>query len=85
MSAAPQLYVPDVRCPRCGRSPRIALTARQLEKWKHDPPGELAQTYQCAWDRFPGRKCNAIYPITAGAIQRARELRNAGSILGHDP
>lgn len=74
MNTAPKLYRPDVSCPRCGRPPRIALTARQITKWCDEDPGVLVQTYQCAFDLFPGRKCNTIYSITAGSIQRATEI-----------
>lgn len=74
MSAAPKLYQPDVYCPRCGQPPRIRLTARQVAKWRGENPKELVQTYQCAFDYYPGRKCNTIYSITAGAIQRAMEI-----------
>lgn len=50
------------------------MTARQIAKWTGEDVGVLVQTYQCAFDLFPGRKCNTIYSITAGAIQRATEI-----------
>lgn len=74
MSAAPKLYQPDARCPRCGAPPRLGMTQRQMEKWQDEPPYALVQTYQCSWELGRGRKCNAIYPITAGAVQRATEI-----------
>lgn len=74
MSAAPKLYLPDVRCPRCGCPPRLRITARQIEKWKHEPPAELVLTHQCMFERRPGQRCDTIYGITAGAIQRAEEI-----------
>lgn len=84
MSAAPKLYQPDVRCPRCGAPPRVRVTRRQVDKWAQDNPRELVQTYQCSFERFPGRKCGTIYGISAGAIQRAREVGGVGAVRSHD-
>lgn len=75
MSAAPRLYELDARCPRCGSPPRLRATGRQVEKWANEPPRELVQTYQCAWEVGRGRRCNTIYALTAGAFQRATEIR----------
>lgn len=74
MSAAPKLYELDARCPRCGFPPRVRVPLRTVLKYAEDPPGELAQTYQCAFHFGQGRKCNTIYALTAGAFQRAVEL-----------
>ena len=74
MTVATQLFQPDAQCPRCGRKPRIGLTPKQVAKWTKERPEELVQTYQCSWEIRPGRKCNAIFGITAGAIQRATKI-----------
>jgi len=71
MSAAPRLLAVDARCPRCGAPPRVRISALQQQKWEGEPTAALAHTYQCHRNLRDGRKCNAIYPITAGAIQRA--------------
>lgn len=74
MTAATKLYEVDVFCPKCGERPRLRMSARQLEKWQTEPPGELVQTYQCAYQVRRGKKCNCIYPITARALQLAHEM-----------
>lgn len=74
MSAARKLYQPDARCPSCGAPARVAYTEKQLAKWADEPPGELVQTYQCHFNVRPRVKCNRIFAITAGSVQRATEM-----------
>lgn len=74
MSAAPKLYELDARCPRCGFPPRVRVPLRTVLKHSADHPGEMVQTYQCAFQFDRGRKCNTIYALTAGAFQRAVEI-----------
>lgn len=75
-------YQPDVRCPTCGRLPRIAYTKKQLTKWADDPTHAVVQTYQCTFEKYPGRKCNTIFRIRAGDLHRARLVDSAHHIQG---
>ena len=74
MSGKRPLWQLDTRCPKCGRPPRLAFTTAQLAKWAADPPETVVQTYQCSFQVRPGRRCNTIYEVTAGDLQRARRL-----------
>lgn len=69
------LYRPDATCPKCGKPPRLGIPREQLAKWTHDHPTVVVQTYQCAFEARPGRKCDEIYPIRAGDMQRARLIK----------
>lgn len=74
MSAAPRLLQLNTRCPNCGAPPRLRVTVLVQASLAHAPPSALVETYQCHRDLQPGRKCNTIYAITAGAVQRAADV-----------
>ena len=56
----------SVRCPGCGRPPRLRLSADEVSRYEREDPGKVVLTYHC----HAGR-CGTIYNILAAAFQYA--------------
>lgn len=54
----------DLKCPRCGKPPRLRITEAERDRAFAKAPGEVIGTYQC-------HHCNHIYDMPAAACQRA--------------
>lgn len=59
-----RLLRPDVRCPNCGKRPRIRIVEAEQDVAKRQPAEELKGTYQC-------HNCGVVYPLRAGAYHGA--------------
>jgi uncharacterized protein YbaR (Trm112 family) len=62
--APERLLRPDVRCPRCRRTPRMRICESERAAHLLDAPTKLLGTLQC-------HNCDEVYPVTSAAYQRA--------------
>jgi len=65
-AAEPRLLRLAVDCARCGAPPALRVTPTIVAALANTPSSATVATYQCQ-----RRGCGAVYPITAGAYQRA--------------
>ena len=54
----------DSCCPYCAAATRVRITETARDQMRTTPADEQIGTYKCG-------RCSEVYPITAGAYQRA--------------
>lgn len=59
-----RLLRPEVRCPRCGKRPRLRISETEREAAKNQPAEQLKGTYQC-------HECGLVYELRAAAYHGA--------------